>query len=79
MASAVEGLLRVGTDGPDVGLMHQSGRLERLPRHLAGQPGRGQLALFVVHQGEELPGLLRVAPLDVREEPRLERQALEPT
>src|SRR5262249_7401166 len=64
--------LRLGTltDEPEIGLVHQIGRLKALPRILAREPPAGQLAQFLVDQRQELLGCLQVAPLDRREDVR---------
>ena len=41
-----------GADQPQVGLVDQGGRLERLPGRLAGQPGGGELPQLVVDEGQ---------------------------
>ena len=51
-------------DEPQVGLVDQGGRLERLPRLLLGQLLGRQLAQLVVDQRQELLGGVRVALLD---------------
>ena len=58
------------SDQPQVGLVDQGRGLERLPGLLAGQLLCGQLAEFVVDQRQELPGGVRVALLDRREDAR---------
>ena len=57
-------------DEPEIGLVDQIGRLEGLPRGLAGEPLGGQPAQFLVDQGQELLGGPRVALLDRREDVR---------
>jgi hypothetical protein len=49
--------------------MHQRRGLERLPRDRVRQPGGGHLAQLVVDQGQELPGRMPIASLDVRQDP----------
>src|SRR5688572_2691446 len=67
-AWAVPALRVLLSDQPEVGLVDQGRRLERLARLLLGQPLRGQLAQLVVDQGQELLGRVGVAPLDGRED-----------
>ena len=50
---------------PQIGLVHQRGRLQRLPRLLVSQLGGGQFAQFVVHQRQQLLGSGRVAGFDL--------------
>jgi hypothetical protein len=49
---------------PQVRLVYQGRGLERLPRLLVGDALGGQLAKFLVHQGEEVAGGGRVAAAD---------------
>ena len=51
-------------DQPQVRLVDQGRRVERLPGLFASQLLRGQLAQFVVDQRQELSGDLLVALLD---------------
>ena len=52
----------IGPDQPKIRLVDQGGGLERLAGGLACQPGGGQPAELVVHQGQELVGRPRLAP-----------------
>ena len=56
VGAAVPLLLGTFADEPEIGLVHQVGRLEGLPRGLAGEPLAGQLSQFLVDQGKELLG-----------------------
>ena len=58
----------LAADQAEIGLVDQGGRLERLAGPLLGQPPGGKLAQLVVDHREELPGRLRVAVLDGRED-----------
>ena len=58
------------SDQPEVRLVDQGRRLERLARLLLGQLRCGQLAQLVVDQRQELLGGLGVAVLDGREDAR---------
>ena len=57
-------------DQPQVRLVDEGRRLERLPRLLLRQPLGGQFAQLVVDQRQQLLGGLRVALLDRREDSR---------
>ena len=70
VSAAVPLRLVTFADEPEIGLVHQVGRLEALPRGLAGEPLGGQPAQFLVDQGQELLGGPRVALLDRREDVR---------
>ena len=70
VGAAVPLRLGIFADEPEIGLVHQIGRLEGLPRGLASEPLGGQLAQFLVDQGQELLGCLQVALLDRREDLR---------
>jgi hypothetical protein len=48
--------------------VHQTRRLERLARRLAGEPPGGELAQLIVDPREELTGRLLVALFDRRED-----------
>ena len=56
-------VVRRATDEPDVGLVDEGGRLERLAGLLDGQSLRRQFPQFVVDEREELLGGVGVAPL----------------
>ena len=51
VGAAVPLLLVTFADEPEIGLVHQVGRQEGLPRGLASEPLVGQPAQFVVDQG----------------------------
>ena len=51
----------LAADQPEVGLVDQGGRLERLAGLLRGQPGGGELAQLVVDERQQLGRGLRVA------------------
>ena len=52
----------LGTDQPQVSLMHQGRRLERLPGRFPGEPLGGQPAELAVNQREQLLGGSRSLP-----------------
>ena len=58
MASALEPLV---ADEPEVRLVHQRRRVERLPGLLAGELRGGELAQLVVDHGQELGRRLAIA------------------
>jgi hypothetical protein len=64
--------LRPGTlaDEPEIRLVHQIGKLEALPRVLAGELPGGESAQFLVDQRQDLLCGLHVAPLDRRRDVR---------
>ena len=62
--AAVPVLFLVFADQPQVRLVDQGGGLERLPRRFPGKLLCGQFAQFVVDQGQELAGGVRVALID---------------
>ena len=64
MAATVPLLGLLDIDQPEVGLVDQGGRLQRLAGRLLGQLPRRQPPQFVVDQRQELLGRLRVALLD---------------
>src|SRR5262249_38902156 len=64
MTASVPVRLSVRADQSEVGFVDQGGGLERLPRLLLGQLLRGELAQFVVDEGQELRGGVRVALLN---------------
>ena len=68
MAAPVPARGRTRPDEPEVGLVNQGRRLQRLAGPLVRQPLGGQPAQFVVDQRQELGGRIRVTPLDGRED-----------
>ena len=64
VAAAVPQAARVGADQPQVSLVHEGRRLERLPRRLARQLPRRQATELVIDQREQLLHRPRVAVLD---------------
>ncbi len=54
-------------DQPYVRFMHQRRGLERLPRPFLGHFLGGQLAEFVVHEGQKLLGGRRITVIDLRQ------------
>ena len=61
MAAAVPMLRLLDVDEPEIGLMHQRRRLQRLTGFLLSQLGGGQLPQLLIHQRQELFGGTRVA------------------
>ena len=55
-------------DQPQIRLMHQRRRLQRLPRLLLGQLRGRQLPQLVIDQRQQLLGGLRIALLDLRQD-----------
>src|SRR5580698_1834527 len=61
-------LPRLGNlDQPQIGLMDQGGRVERLARPLLSHSLRGQLAQFVIDQRQQFLGPGPITPMDRRE------------
>src|SRR5262249_48110865 len=61
VAAAVPVLGLLAADQSEVGIVDEGGRLEGLPGPLLGQSCRGESAQFVVDQGQQLGGGLRVS------------------
>src|SRR5215471_17483679 len=68
MARPVPMLSLVRVHQADVGFMHQSSGVERLPRFLLGELSSCQLAQLLVDQRQELLGGLRIALVDCGED-----------
>ena len=67
MTAAVPGLAAIVPDQPQIGLMNQGRRLQRLARFLAGEPLGRELAQLAVDQRQELldgPGVALVDRLE---------------
>jgi hypothetical protein len=67
-ASAVPVLSLLDVHQPDVGLVHQRRRLERLVRFLLGHLLRSQFPQFVIHQRQQLLCGHGVAHFDLAED-----------
>ena len=67
MAEIAVGPVGFVSHQPHIRLMDEGRRLERLPRLLLGQPGRGQFAQLVVDQRQKLLSGRRIALFDLRE------------
>ena len=52
-------------DEPEIRLVDESSRLERLPWLLPGQTGSGELAQLVVYEREQFARSRRIASLDI--------------
>jgi hypothetical protein len=70
MAAAIEAVLIGRTYQPEVGLVNECRRLERLPRLFVCQFCRRQLPQLVIHQRQELLGCRRIAGFNLREDHR---------
>ena len=68
MAAAVPVLGLVRIHQPQIRLVDQGRRLQRLPRLLLGQLRRRQLPQFVVDQRQQLLGRRRIAGFDLRQD-----------
>jgi len=68
MAATVPVLDHVGIDQSDIGLVDQGGGLERVARFLPRQLLTGELAEFLIDQGQELLSRLGLALFDRRED-----------
>ena len=64
VAAAVPVLGLVLIDEAEIGLVDESGGLQRLPWRFLGQPLGSQLAQLIVYQRQELLGSARIALLD---------------
>ncbi len=70
VAAMVPVLVLVVPDQPQIGLVNQGSRLKRLAGTFLGQPVRGQSPKLVVDQRQKLPGGVRIAVLDLIQNPR---------
>jgi hypothetical protein len=68
MAAILPPLGFLATDEPEVRLMDQCGRLERLPGLFLSEPQLGNPSELTVDERQEFLGRARVATLDGREE-----------
>jgi hypothetical protein len=59
----------LAADEPEVRLVDEGGGLEGLPGAFFGELGGGEVAEFLIHQGQEIPGGLAIATLDGLEKP----------